>query len=117
MRGWVFRLAVAFRVQCETRPQTLRQDSRGGESRSGQENPLDRKVREGSSPSPRTNFTLPRFEASSTSMSDEHKIDQAVLALLYLTLHEDGSAWKGFAFPREGFHRRPLFRPPGGIVL
>jgi hypothetical protein len=27
---------------------------------------------------------------------NERKIDEAVLALLYLTLHEDGRAWKGF---------------------
>ena len=35
----------------------------GGESRRGQENPLDRKVREGSSPSARTNFTLPSLRS------------------------------------------------------
>jgi len=29
---------------------------------------------------------------------DEEKIDQAVLALLYLTLGKDRPAWKGFAF-------------------
>lgn len=27
---------------------------------------------------------------------DNDKIDRAVLALLYLGLHEDGRAWKGF---------------------
>jgi hypothetical protein len=27
---------------------------------------------------------------------DEEKIDEAVLGLLYLTLHEDRRAWKGF---------------------
>ena len=27
---------------------------------------------------------------------DTHKIDEAVLALLYLTLHEGSRAWKGF---------------------
>ena len=27
---------------------------------------------------------------------DEKKIDEAILGLLYLTLHEDGRAWKGF---------------------
>jgi hypothetical protein len=27
---------------------------------------------------------------------DEHKIDEAVLALLYLTLHDGHRAWKGF---------------------
>jgi hypothetical protein len=27
---------------------------------------------------------------------DERKIDEAVLALLYRTLHDDGRAWKGF---------------------
>ena len=34
---------------------------------------------------------------------DRQKIDEAVLGLLYLTLHEDGSAWKGFEF--ETMHR------------
>jgi hypothetical protein len=29
---------------------------------------------------------------------DEEKIDEAVLALLYLTLGEDRRAWKGFDF-------------------
>lgn len=29
---------------------------------------------------------------------DEEKIDEAVLGLLYLTLHKDGRAWKGFDF-------------------
>jgi hypothetical protein len=29
---------------------------------------------------------------------DKQKIDEAVLGLLYLTLHEDGRAWKGFDF-------------------
>jgi hypothetical protein len=27
---------------------------------------------------------------------DEQKIDETVLALLYLTLHDDGRAWKSF---------------------
>lgn len=29
---------------------------------------------------------------------DEDKIDEAVLALLYLTLHDECRAWKGFDF-------------------
>ena len=29
---------------------------------------------------------------------DEEKIDEAVLALLYLTLHEERRAWKGMDF-------------------
>ena len=29
---------------------------------------------------------------------DEEKIDEAVLALLYLTLDKNGRAWKGFDF-------------------
>jgi len=29
---------------------------------------------------------------------DEEKIDQAVLALLYLTVDRDGRSWKGFDF-------------------
>lgn len=38
---------------------------------------------------------MPRREALQI---DERKIDQAVLALLYLTLDQDGRAWKGFAW-------------------
>ncbi len=29
---------------------------------------------------------------------DEDKIDDAVLALMYLTLHDEARAWKGFDF-------------------
>ena len=28
--------------------------------------------------------------------TDERRIDEAILGLLYLNLHEDGRAWKGF---------------------
>jgi hypothetical protein len=31
---------------------------------------------------------------------DEQKVDEAVLALLYLTLDRDGRAWKGFQIRR-----------------
>jgi len=38
---------------------------------------------------------------------DEDKIDDAVLALLWLTLHNEHCAWKGFAGQRRiGFTRR-----------
>ncbi len=45
---------------------------------------------------------------------DEQKIDEAVLALLYLTLHEDGRAWKGFSWKamnrlhEQGFIENPV---------
>lgn len=45
---------------------------------------------------------------------DEKKIDEAVLALLCLTLHDDGSAWKGFDFDvmnrlhEKGFIENPV---------
>jgi hypothetical protein len=29
---------------------------------------------------------------------DENKIDEVVLALMYLTLHDEARAWKGFDF-------------------
>lgn len=35
-------------------------------------------------------------EGESTAKADLGKIDEAVLALLYLGLHEDGRAWKSF---------------------
>ncbi len=43
---------------------------------------------------------------------DKDKIDDAILALLYLTLDGDGRAWKGFDWSamnrlhEKGFHRR-----------
>lgn len=47
---------------------------------------------------------------------DEEKIDEAVLALLYLTLDKDGRAWKGFDFSamnrlhENGFIESPVNR-------
>lgn len=45
----------------------LRQHSRGGESRRGQENPLDRKAREGQIPPPAPTSHCPCFEAEETA--------------------------------------------------
>jgi hypothetical protein len=45
---------------------------------------------------------------------DEQKIDEAVLGLLYLTLHDGGRAWKGFDFEtmnrlhEKGFIENPV---------
>jgi hypothetical protein len=33
---------------------------------------------------------------------DENKIDEVVLALMYLTLHDEVRAWKGFDFKSAG---------------
>jgi hypothetical protein len=44
---------------------------------------------------------------------DENKIDEVVLALMYLTLHDEVRAWKGFDFKvldrlyEKGFIRDP----------
>jgi hypothetical protein len=44
---------------------------------------------------------------------DERKIDEAVLGLLYLTLHEDGRAWKGFDWKSlDRLHRMGLIEDP-----
>jgi hypothetical protein len=44
---------------------------------------------------------------------DERKIDEAVLGLLYLTLHEDGRAWKGFDWKSlDRLHRMGLIKDP-----
>ena len=44
---------------------------------------------------------------------DEAKIDEAVLALLYLTLHEDGRAWKGFDFEAMNrLHKKGFIADP-----
>ena len=47
---------------------------------------------------------------------DKQKIDEAVLGLLYLTLHDDGRAWKGFDFEtmnrlhEKGFIGNPVYK-------
>lgn len=44
---------------------------------------------------------------------DENKVDDIVLALMYLTLHDEARAWKGFEFAtldrlyEKGFIRDP----------
>jgi Domain of unknown function (DUF6429) len=44
---------------------------------------------------------------------DEGKIDDAVLALLYLTLDRDGRAWKGFDWAAMNrLHAKGLIVPP-----
>ena len=45
---------------------------------------------------------------------DDEKVEQAVLALLYLTLHDGNRAWKGFDFNvldqlhQKGFTESPI---------
>lgn len=44
---------------------------------------------------------------------DERKIEDAVLALLYLTLHKDHRAWKSFDWEAmNGLHERGLILNP-----
>jgi hypothetical protein len=44
---------------------------------------------------------------------DEEKIDQAILGLLYLTLHDDGRAWKGFDFgAMDRLHKKGFIDDP-----
>lgn len=46
---------------------------------------------------------------------DEDKIDEAVLALLYLTLHDGGRAWKSFDWEAMGrLHEKGLIENPVG---
>lgn len=46
---------------------------------------------------------------------DEERIDEAVLALLWLTLHDGGRAWKGFDWEALGrLHRKGLIGDPVG---
>lgn len=46
---------------------------------------------------------------------DEDKIDEAVLALLYLTLHESNRAWKSFDWDAMGrLHQKGLIENPVG---
>ncbi|MBV9502374.1 MAG: hypothetical protein JO138_23645 [Acidobacteriaceae bacterium] len=53
----------------------------------------------------------------STMDIDPDKIDEAILALLYLTLHDGSRAWKGFEweamnrFTRRGSFQIPSARP------
>lgn len=46
---------------------------------------------------------------------DTDRIDEAVLALLYLTLHDDVRAWKGFDWDAmDRLHRKGLIHDPVG---
>jgi hypothetical protein len=46
---------------------------------------------------------------------DTDKIDEAVLALLYLALHDDVRAWKGFDFDAmDRLHRKGMIFDPVG---
>ena len=46
---------------------------------------------------------------------DEEKIDDAVLALLWLTLHDGDRAWKGFDWDvMDRLHRKGLIENPAG---
>jgi hypothetical protein len=46
---------------------------------------------------------------------DTDRIDEAVLALLYLGLHEDGRAWKGFDWNAMNWlHEKGMISNPGG---
>ncbi|MBY2910389.1 hypothetical protein HF263_20140 [Rhizobium leguminosarum] len=46
---------------------------------------------------------------------DEEKIDDAVLALLWLTLHDGDHAWKGFDWDvMDRLHQKGLIANPAG---
>jgi Domain of unknown function (DUF6429) len=48
---------------------------------------------------------------------DKDKIDDAVLALLYLTLHDSDRAWKGFDFDTMNrLHEKGMIYDPVGKV-
>jgi Domain of unknown function (DUF6429) len=48
---------------------------------------------------------------------DTDKIDDAVLALLHLTLHDDNRAWKGFDWEAMNrLHDKGMIRDPVGKV-
>ncbi|MBY2922835.1 DUF6429 family protein [Rhizobium leguminosarum] len=47
--------------------------------------------------------------------TDEEKIDDAVLALLWLTLHDGDRAWKGFDWGvMDRLHQKGLIANPAG---
>jgi hypothetical protein len=53
---------------------------------------------------------------------DENKVDEVVLALMYLTLHDEVRAWKGFDFKvLNRLHEKGFIRDPknkaGSVVL
>jgi hypothetical protein len=59
-----------------------------------------------------------RYRAGVSEMiADTDKIDDAVLALLYLTLHDNDRAWKGFEWETLGrLHGKGLIHSPVGKV-
>ena len=53
--------------------------------------------------------------SAATMEIDEDKIDDAVLALLWLTLHDDRRAWKGHDWAALGrLHQQDLILDPVG---
>lgn len=61
-------------------------------------------------------MTNPALVASAVVMDiDENKVDEAVLALLWLTLHDERRAWKGFDWDAlDRLHRKGLILDPVG---
>lgn len=61
-------------------------------------------------------MTSPTLVASAVVMDvDENKVDEAVLALLWLTLHDERRAWKGFDWDAlDRLHRKGLILDPVG---
>lgn len=46
---------------------------------------------------------------------DEEKVDEAVLALLHLTLHDEGRAWKSFDWEAMNrLHEKGFIQNPAG---
>jgi Domain of unknown function (DUF6429) len=57
----------------------------------------------------------PKVERGSGMEIDEDKVDDAVLALLRLTLHDGQRAWKGFDWETLGrLHRKGMISDPVG---
>lgn len=61
-------------------------------------------------------MTRPTLVASAVVMDiDENKVDEAALALLWLTLHDEHRAWKGFDWDAlDRLHRKGLILDPVG---
>ena len=69
-----------------------------------------------SGPFARSDLTGPVRMASAVGMEiDEDKVDDAVLALLWLTLHDERRAWKGFDWAAlNRLHQKGLILDPVG---
>lgn len=65
-----------------------------------------------------TGLTGAALIASLVGMTiDENKVDDAVLALLWLTLHDERRAWKGFDWDTlDRLHQKGLILDPKGKV-